>query len=818
VRCFDTRHRHVLPAASFILLIGGIYLPVLTGTRSLLTNGAIPAGPFFVADPLAGGPITVPLDHLASIAWTHRQLPVFDPFQGYGIPLLPNQGVPAYLPQLAFQILFPHNYSVWNVVNLATLAFGAYLLASSFGQRRLAAMAAGTAAALAGVAPPNLNMAMLNPLAILPFTLLAIRFALDPGSRHRRVAWLGVATSAFLLATSGFQEVLPLFAIVGAVYALALTLHLRTWRRRPGLVVSTVGSGVVGALMGSIGLFPTLAAVRSGAGLNGPGSYALHVPAAWMATLAVPSLARGAMVGQPQDLGQSVWVLGTPILLVVVVLAGVIAVRQQGRHLGWYVWPSIALVAFGILAYANLLGVLRVFDLPLLDSIVMVRLLPFAWWIPWCLLLGVVVSHPRWVRWTDVLAALVASGLVGVVMVARFRDALVAQHLSRYLGATRHASLIAATVVGAFALAIVASRWVGARVSSAALAAIVLASGLHYLPTNFFPAAGGTAVTTVGVAGAEPATAPYLADLTTMQQPTTYFSAQVWGPIVPSAYQQVMTALFSAAETSGYGPIYDAVPTLGFVTIDPRAVSVLRSLGVTTVVTTSALPTGAFGPIPHCRAGSPPAPAAGLCSLGRATAIGGPPAPRGHAYRILGATPLVDAAARPVAVRDDGQGLRALLARLSPTAAALPDDAFVTTGGSSPTPAQGLVGVSRRATTQAVTMTVRASGAGLAILRQTYERGMTATVNGRRTPALAVDGGLWTAVEVGAGRSRVVLDYTTTADLVEVAVAVAGVLLLLAAWVGVAVSAAGTTSRRGGGGARAARRWPTTRWTGRPGG
>ena len=325
------RLRHSIAFLFLGLMLCGIYFPVLRGARSLITNSYVHSGPYFVEDPLAGGPITLPLEKLASLSWSHLRLPVIDPFQGYGIPLLANQGVPVYFPQLITHFLFPNNYSIWIVLNLILIAFGSYLLASSFRQNFPGAIAVGVAATLAGVAPPNLNMGMLNPFAVLPFVLLSVRYSLDPESPFHRIGLLGTATSVALLSLSGFQEVLPLLAFVIIVYAIAAILHFHTFQQRRGLILSTAGSGVVGMVIGSIGLIPAFTAVRSGAGFNPPDSYVEHVPSFWLSTLTIPSLTQRAMVDSPQDLGQTVFTLGSPLLILVIALSIALVLRARGE-------------------------------------------------------------------------------------------------------------------------------------------------------------------------------------------------------------------------------------------------------------------------------------------------------------------------------------------------------------------------------------------------------------------------------------------------------------------------------------------------------
>lgn len=96
--------------------------------------------------------------------------------------------------------------------------------------------------------------------------------------------------------------------------------------------------------------------------------------------------------------------------------------------------------------------------------------------------------------------------------------------------------------------------------------------------------------------------------------------------------------------------------------------------------------------------------------------------------------------------------------------------------------------MSRHATTERVSITLHTVGAGIAVLRESYMKGLRATVDGHSVTTLPVDGGLWTAVPVGKGTSRVVLDYATTADLVEFAAGAVGLAALALLWVALGVS------------------------------
>lgn len=784
------RHRHLAALCTFAVVIGGVYASVLDGTRSLITNGPW-SQPLFVLDPLAGGPATAPLTRLAALSWLHGTLPVFDPFQGFGIPLLADQGVPVYLPQLLFHLAFPANYSIWNVVNLVALAFGVYLLASAFGQRFPGAIAAGFLAALAGAAPPNVNMSMLNPLAVLPFALVAVRYALDPSSRHRFAALLGISTAIAFLCLSGFQEVLPLMAAVIIVYAVALAVHFGTWRTRPALIAGAVGAAAGGVIVGSVGIVPVLSVLSGGTTVNGAGSYWPHSPVYWLSTLTLPTITGRALNQAPQDAGNIVFTVGTPLLVLVVVLALAISLRRGGRHTRWYVFPSVVLVVYGVLGYADIGHVLQLFDVPILDAIQTRRFLQFAWWVPLCLLLGAVVSNARVLRWKDALVALLAAGGFDAYFFVRYRQALTAAHVADGTPSILHAPIVAAAVVVVFLAAALAARRFGPVATGLVMAAIVLGSCIYDLPTNFPPSSFDSAVRSVHVPGTSERSGDGLVFFGIRQLPTEQYSFQIYGPIVPTAYREAVTALFSVPQSGGRDPVAASLPTLSNLTLTPRAVSVLRSFGVDLLVVSQALSSADFPAVPRC--GSPPATRgrARVCFLGKVVnphpGVAYTP-PVDYAYRIVGAHALVQRGARLVPVASTTTGLDDFTAKLSTSSTALGHAAYVTSSMAQLKGARGVRGVSRQATSQTVSIRLDSRSGGLVVLRESYEPGVRASVNGRSVRASSVDGGLWTAVHVTGGASEVVLDYATTADLVEFGLAAAGLVALALAWLALGVS------------------------------
>lgn len=790
------RHPHVSAWFVFAVVISSVYRSVLSGSGSLVTNGPW-SRPLFVRDPFGGGPVTAPLTRLSAQAWAHLQLPVIDPFQGFGVPLLANQGVPVYPPQILAHLLLPHDYSIWLVANLVALAFGVYLLARTVGQRWLGGLAAGFLAALAGAASPNVNLSVLDALAVFPFVLVALGHALDPTTRHRRVALLGLSTSVALLCLSGFQELLPLFAVVFIVFAVAFALHHRSVPRRPLVLASAAGSALCGVVIASIGILPALDLVRGGTGLNASTAHLSHVPAFWLSTLALPTLSWHAAAQAPQDLHVSVEVLGTPLLVVVVVLALAIAARARATATRYYVVPCVALVVVGVLAYADVGGILTLMGVPVFDAIYSVRFIGFAWWIPLCLLLGAVVSHASVLRRRDVLVALACAAGFDAVFLLRYRHALLAAGVAASSAVTA-APYVAAGVVALFCAGVLLARAAGPRAGAGVMALVVLASCLYDLPVKLAPSRDASVIATIRAPGVSLGRGTHLGYFGARQLPTDQHSVQIYGPVVPHAYASALTALFSPNDTGGNGPLYGALPTLATLTLTPRTVEKLRFLGVDVLTLARPLREVDFSARPRC-SGPQTQSAQVVCSLGHLLSarpgVGFSPNVA-YSYRVLGSSPLVVPHPHLVAVASRTAGMDDLAAALDGSPGSLPDTAFVTGLPAGARDALGVQGLARQATTERVTVTVRTESAGTVVLRAAYQDGMHASVDGRPEVALPVDGGLWSAVKVGPGTSRVVLDYLTRADRVELWVGGVGLGLLVALWLSLGAAGLGAAWRR----------------------
>ena len=776
--------RHGIAFAFFVVALGLLYAPVLLGHASLKTDANWPPGPLFVIDPSAGGYISLPLEKLGLLAWSHLQLPIVDPYQGYGIPLLATQGVPVFLPELAMHLLVPSNYSLWNIARLLVLSFGTYLVASSFGQSLIASIAAGIGVSLAGVVPPNTNLEMLNPLMVLPFVLLSLRYLLDPAKPRWQLFTLGLVTSIFLMATSGFQEALPLLAVVIVIFGVAMMVHFHTLTERLRVWLTLAG-GFAGVVIGSIGLLPTLSAVAAGMGENLPQDHLNSVPAFWLATLSLPHISGTGLVATATDLGQATWILGSPVFGLVIVLAVLGVVRHRRTSL-WYVGPSLALVVFGILGYANLLGVLNVFGVFPFDAINMLRVLGFAWWLPWCLLVGFVISVARTFRIYEIVASLLVAIAVDVLLDDHFAAVLKAAHVEGGSATAQHALLIAGVVMFVFAVGLALAKLIGSG-ALAALAFVVVTMLL--VPTNFFPPRAGTTLDHIkGHAIAAPDALTF--NPGEWQLPTEVNSVQVFGPILPKPYTQIIATLLPANLTvTGLNGVDVGQPTLFGAKVSAHLMGILRSLGVNEIASTERIQPTGLASVPDCTSkAAATRDAAGLCYLGPGSFTGKGRVDPNVLYELKGVDPLVAPARHMVQVASSTAGLSEILTAIPKVGGILPATVDITAVGRIPRLARGLVGLKRNATTESVVVQARAGSGGLAVLRDTYLSGMHCRVNGRPVTCYPVDGGLWTAVPVPSGVSRTTLDYVTTSERLEFAVAVVGSVALAIGWLVLLVS------------------------------
>jgi hypothetical protein len=788
------------------LLLTVVYGSVLIGHASLKTNSYTPTGPLFVGDPLAGGSITVPLEYLVTRAWSHFQLPAIDPYQAFGIPLLSSQSVPVFVPEIITHMLFPNNYSIWNFLRLDILAYGTFLLAFSFDFGLCGSLAAGIASALVGVAPPNVNLEMLNPLMMIPFVLLSLRYLLDPSYKRVITAWLGFVTSVTLLALSGFQEVLPLLAVLIAVFALSMAIHYRVFQLSPRRLIATLTGGVIALLIGAIGYLPTLSIVRQGFGVNSPKAHLQAASSFWLGTLAIPKINGASLVLTSPKHTFDVWILGTPVLLIVILLAA-LGTWKYFRNSLWLTIPSLFLILVGILCFSDELGILNIFGFFPFNSILMTRFFGFVWWIPWCLLLAMVISNAKRFSLGDILVSLVISIVTDIYLMQSFTSGASTHQLQISQNQSFQATGTAITLLILFALAIHLSQ----RMATTWPPLVVfIAATLLAVPTNFFPKGASQAAT--GLSG-NYTNSSSLVDFAQVLQPPAFIPAiNSLAPIISPAYLQILQRAFpNQFNYLNYSATKTDAPTLYYVGIGTRLIQGLATLGVNELATPSPLNLGLS--IPNCQArqvgknslqtshATIPSTQIQICDQGVAKVIGNSHIHTLQLYKLIGVDPLVMTAQSLSIATSQEKTLADTLTSMNKTNR-LGSTAFLDIGTNAKRStfdthlATNPKGIKRTVTTETITTAVRTSRGGLLVLRNSYLPGMTCSVNGHNTTCFGVDGGLWTAVQTTAGNSTVTLNYVNPTTRLEELVGILGSITILLAWLTLAVKKLQSTRTR----------------------
>lgn len=374
-----------------------IYYPVISGHASIMTNSTLgPSGSLFIGDPAAGGEITYFKELAVTQAWSSLHLPVWLPYEGYGITLGGNQAAPWFFPEIIAHVLFPRDISIWNVSALVIAAYGAYFLARKLKINRPGSIAAGLAYALAGPAIANLNLDMINPLAVMPYAVFTgIRLVEALSGKKSVLLWF--SANAFVMSQlflSGFAEVLPLECVAIGFFVLARSFYLgenvRARLRILAIWLLSIAIAVISSLVATLTLLQTLSSYTV---FQPPGSSLAHEPRFWMITVFDPWVFGKGLAGGHLELGNTVWAPGNPVLFALAAI-GVTAIFTTAK--GWQrTWTALAtfFVGFGLLGFANLLGVLSLFNLPPFNLIYMPRFLPFLWWLPLVLLVGRGVSR-----------------------------------------------------------------------------------------------------------------------------------------------------------------------------------------------------------------------------------------------------------------------------------------------------------------------------------------------------------------------------------------------------------------------------------------
>jgi len=145
------------------------------------------------------------LGHYAALQMLHFHLAWWNPFEGFGQPLIGELQSAALLPLTLLQALpnglFLMHLSMELIAGLATFA-----VLRRLGLTTVASVAASVGFGLCGTFS-WLGNAVVNPVAFLPLAILGVELARDAAMKKRRFGWLTLAIAFALAVAAGFPEV-----------------------------------------------------------------------------------------------------------------------------------------------------------------------------------------------------------------------------------------------------------------------------------------------------------------------------------------------------------------------------------------------------------------------------------------------------------------------------------------------------------------------------------------------------------------------------------------------------------------------------------
>jgi hypothetical protein len=331
--------------AANIVYLGGITDPNPLGPRSQiatdqpgLVSGANTLDP-------TDGYITQALGHLAAEDVLHGHLPLWNPDEGVGMPLLGEGQSAALFPPTLLLALDDGQF--WEDLLLELLAgVGTYLVVRALGARRAAAVAAGAAFAVNG-AFAWLTTTAFNPVAFLPFLVLGLEQAHAAAAARRRGGWWLIAVALALSIYAGFPETTYIDGLVAVLWFL--------WRcgcagRR------SIGRFVLKALAGAVGglliAAPFLVAFAGALPHEFVGFHNGNAAAITMPRFAFPQLWLPYVYGPPLAFTDPHGLLGAvwgyaggfvPISLVLVGAMALLTPDRRGLKLVLWAWVLLAL-------------------------------------------------------------------------------------------------------------------------------------------------------------------------------------------------------------------------------------------------------------------------------------------------------------------------------------------------------------------------------------------------------------------------------------------------------------------------------------------
>jgi hypothetical protein len=341
------------------------------------------------------------------------RLPLWNPYEGFGAPLLGEMQAAALFPPSWLQIL-PHGQVLEFAVLQLLAGLGAFLFLCKVGVDRQAALAGGLLFQLNGVFA-WLRCAPSNPVAFLPWLFLVIEALYILTARNepfkRRFRWLVLGGAASALAVyAGYPEEVYLYAFLLLLWAGLRFFGLKATTRWIYLadlgLVSFLGLLLsLPALVAFVGFLPEAALGAHGDN----GFYGVFLPPATVLQYLLPYIYGTIFSVADTDL-QSIWGSTGGYIGVMPVILAAVALQLPARRALKVTLAFWIVVAVGVSHGAP--GIYQAFmHLPLMNIAATYRYLNISWIFCFVILVGLCLDELARTEWrTNRRALLVGIG------------------------------------------------------------------------------------------------------------------------------------------------------------------------------------------------------------------------------------------------------------------------------------------------------------------------------------------------------------------------------------------------------------------------
>ena len=197
-------------------------------------------------DPSVGW-ITQGLGHFAAMSLLHGHVPWWNPYEGFGAPLVGEQGSAALFPLTP--LLASANGHLYMVMALEfTAGVSTYFLVRRFTSFRAGALAAALAFSVNGTYS-WLSHVVINPVCFLPLILLGVEHAFDATSNNRKSGWILVSIGLALALYGGFPEEVYWFVPFVGIWVVVRAIQLGHLRVAGRFLLKLLFGGIVGTLL-----------------------------------------------------------------------------------------------------------------------------------------------------------------------------------------------------------------------------------------------------------------------------------------------------------------------------------------------------------------------------------------------------------------------------------------------------------------------------------------------------------------------------------------------------------------------------------------